>query len=81
MAKIFNNNISFDEQEFMALYNASGTRQGLIDALEEMRGYLGPEDVELKAFTESCLEKLKAMSDAEYLSIELDSVLDAESER
>ena len=80
MAKIVNNSISFDEQEFMALYNASGTRQGLIDALEEMHGYLGPEDAELKAFTESCMEKLKAMSDAEYLGLELDSVLDPESE-
>ena len=37
MAKIENSNITFDEQEFMALYNASGTRQGLIDALAEMR--------------------------------------------
>ena len=63
----------------MALYNASGTRQGLIDALEEMRGYLGPEDVELKAFTESCLEKLRAMSDEEYRGMELDSVLDSEN--
>ena len=62
----------------MALYNASGTRQGLIDALEEMHGYLGPEDTELKAFTDSCMEKLKAMSDAEYLGMELDSVLDLE---
>lgn len=78
MAKIVNNSISFDEQEFMALYNASGTRQGLIDALEEMHGYLGPEDTELKAFTDSCMEKLKAMSDAEYLGMELDSVLDLE---
>ena len=63
----------------MALYNASGTRQGLIDALEEMRPYLGLEDAELKANTESCLEKLKAMSDAEYQDLELDSVLDPES--
>ena len=70
--------ITFDEQEFMALYNASGTRQGLIDALEEMRGYLGPEDAELKAYTESCIEKLKAMSDAEYRGMELDSMLDPE---
>lgn len=38
--------ISFDKQEFMALYNASGTRQGLIEALEEMHGYLGEEDAE-----------------------------------
>lgn len=78
MAKIVNNNISFDEQEFMALYNASGTRQGLIDALEEMRGYLGPEDKELQAFTESCLKKLKAMNNKEYLGLDLDSVLDAD---
>lgn len=64
----------------MALYNASGTRQGLIDALEEMHGYLGPEDGELKAFTESCTEKLKAMTDEEYRDMELDSVLDPEEE-
>ena len=78
MAKIVNNSISFDEQEFMALYNASGTRQGLIDALEEMRGYLGPDDAELKAFTETCIKRLTAMSDEEYRGMELDSVLDAE---
>lgn len=78
MAKIANNSISFDEQEFMTLYNASGTRQGLIDALEEMRGYLGPDDAELKTFTDSCIEKLTAMSDEEYRGMELDSVLDPE---
>ena len=71
--------ITFDEQEFMALYNASGTRLGLIEALEEMHSYLGPEDAELKAFTDSCVEKLKAMSDTEYRGMELDSVLDPET--
>lgn len=71
--------ITFDEQEFMALYNASGTRLGLIEALEEMHGYLGPEDAELKAFTESCMTKLKTMSDTEYRGMELDSVLDPET--
>ena len=71
--------ITFDEQEFMALYNASGTRLGLIEALEEMHGYLGPEDAELKAFTDSCVEKLKAMSDEEYRGMVLDSVLDPET--
>ena len=80
MAKFTGNGISFDEQEFMALYNASGTRQGLIDELEEMRGYLGEEDKELRAFTDSCLEKLRAMSDDEYRGMELDSVLDGEEE-
>lgn len=71
--------ITFDEQEFMALYNASGTRLGLIEALEEMHSYLGPEDAELKAFTDSCVEKLKAMSDEVYRGMELDSVLDPET--
>ena len=78
MARIVNNSISFDEQEFMALYNASGTRQGLIDALEEMHEYLGsdPEDQQLKAFTGSCMEKLKAMTDEEYRGMDLSSDLD-----
>ena len=68
--------ITFDEQEFLALYNSSGTRQGLIGALEEMRPHLGPEDAELKALTDSCIEQLKVMTDDEYLSLDLDSVLD-----
>ncbi len=32
-------NITFEEQQLMSLYN-TGTRAGLIAALEEMRGYL-----------------------------------------
>ena len=78
MAKLTDNGISFDEQEFMALYNASGTRQGLIDALEEMHEYLSPdpEDQELKSFTESCMAKLKAMTDEEYSGMDLSSDLD-----
>ncbi len=78
MAKMVNNSISFDEQEFMALYNASGTRQGLIDALEEMRSFISPEEEPLREITESCIEKLTAMSDEEYRDMELDSVLDPE---
>ena len=76
MAKLTDAGISFDEQEFMALYNASGTRQGLIDALEEMRPHISAEEAELKALTDSCIEQLNAMTDAEYLNLNLDSVLD-----
>ena len=32
-------NITFEERQLMSLYN-TGTRTGLIAALEEMRGYL-----------------------------------------
>lgn len=80
MAKLTDTGISFDEQEFMALYNASGTRQGLIDALEEMRPHLSAEEAELKALTDSCIEQLNAMTDAEYLNLDLDSVLDLEKD-
>ena len=76
MAKLTDTGISFDEQEFMALYNASGTRQGLIDALEEMRPHISADEAELKALTDSCIEQLNAMTDAEYLNLDLDSVLD-----
>ena len=36
-------NITFEERQLMSLYN-TGTRTGLIAALEEMRGYLAADD-------------------------------------
>ena len=72
--------ITFDEQEFLALYNSSGTRLGLIDALEEMRPHLGPEDAELAGYTDSWLNQLKTMTDDEFLSLDLESLLDVENE-
>ena len=64
--------ITFEEQTLMSIYNSPGTRQGLIDELTEMRGYLGPEDgEELRALTDSALEKLNAMSDADYEALDL----------
>lgn len=39
-------NITFEERQLMSLYN-TGTRTGLIAALEEMRGYLAADETEL----------------------------------
>ena len=36
-------NVTFEEMSLMCIYNSTGTREGLIDALTEMRGYLGPD--------------------------------------
>ena len=33
-------NFTHDEVSLMSIYNAAGTREGLIAALTEMRGYL-----------------------------------------
>lgn len=59
-------NFTFEEMNLMCIYNSSGTREGLMAALTEMRGYLDAEETELRELTDSTLQKLAAMSDAEY---------------
>jgi len=63
-------NFTFDELNLMCFYD-TGTRQGLIDALTEMRGYLEADETELLALTDSALEKLRRMTDAEYAELDL----------
>lgn len=60
-----------DEVSLMSIYNAAGTREGLIAALTEMRGYLNAEEAELRELTDSALAKLCRMSDAEYAALDL----------
>ena len=60
-----------DEVSLMSIYNAAGTREGLMAALTEMRGYLDAEEAELRELTDSALSKLRAMSDAEFAELEL----------
>ena len=63
-------NITYEEQLLMSLYN-TGTRQGLIDALTEMRGYLAADETELRKLTDSAISKLNRMTDAEYDALDL----------
>ncbi len=65
------NELTFEETNLVCLYNGSGTRQGVIAALEEMRGYLEPDETELRELTDSALAKLYGMSDAEYEALDL----------
>ena len=60
-----------DEVSLMSIYNAAGTREGLIAALTEMRGYLDAEEAELRELTDSALGKLQAMSDTEFSELAL----------
>lgn len=64
------NALTFEEMNLLCIYNP-GSRQGAIEALTEMRGYLTPEETELRELTDSTLSKLRAMSDAEYAELEL----------
>ena len=63
-------NITFEVRQLMRLYN-TGTRTGLIAALEEMRGYLAADETELRELTDSAIAKLRRMSDAEYDALDL----------
>ena len=61
---------TFDETNLMCIYNG-GNRELLIQVLTEMRGYLTPEEKELRELTDHTLEKLRAMSDEEFAKLEL----------
>ena len=63
-------NFTFEEMNLMCIYN-TGSRTGLIDSLRDMRGELSPEESELRALTDSALDKLQAMTDAEFAELEL----------
>ena len=60
-----------DEVSLMSIYNAAGTREGLIAALTEMRGYLDAEEAELRGLTDSAIRKLRGVTDAEYAGLDL----------
>ena len=64
------NALTFEEMNLLCIYNP-GSRQGAIEALTEMRGYLTPEETELLDLTDSTLAKLRAMTDADFDALEL----------
>ena len=67
------NLLTFEETNLLCIYNGAGggTRLGLISALEEMRGYLEPDEGDLRNLTDSALSKLRVMSDTEFDALDL----------
>ena len=63
-------NFTFEEMNLMCIYN-TGSRMGLIESLNEMRGELSVEETELMELTDSTLRKLQAMTDDEFAELEL----------
>lgn len=64
------NDFTNDELNLLCIYN-TGTRQGLMAALNEMRTYLERDEQELLKLTDSALGKLSRMSDADFEALEL----------
>lgn len=63
--------MNFDHEELMLimLYN-TGTRLGLMQELRLMQCYLMPDETALRELSESVVEKLKLMTDAQFSEIE-----------
>ena len=63
--------LTFEERNLLCIYNRSGTRTGLISALTEMRGYLEPDEDELRELIDSALAKLDRMTDSNFEALDL----------
>jgi hypothetical protein len=63
--------MNFDHEELMLmmLYN-TGTRLGLMQELRLMQCYLMPDEIALRELSESVVEKLKLMTDAQFAEVE-----------
>lgn len=59
-----------DESNLMMLYSP-GTRQGLIEALKQMKEQLTAEEEELSALAESVLKKLAYITDTDFEQLNL----------
>ena len=63
-------NFEYEELKLMALYN-TGSRERLMESLTEMRTYLTLSEMELRDLTDSTLDKLAGVTDAEFEALEL----------
>ena len=58
-------NFTIEEINLMCIYNP-GTREGLIEELESMTGYLTKDETELRGPAESVIARLRAMTDSDF---------------
>ena len=63
--------LTFEEKNLVCIYSGSGTRQGTISDMEQMRCYLEPDEDELRTLTDSALDKLRRMGDEQYAALDL----------
>ena len=63
--------MNFDHEELMLmmLYN-TGSRLGLMQELRLMQRYLMPDETALRELSENVIEKLKLMTDAQFVEVE-----------
>ena len=68
-----------EESNLMCIYN-TGSRTDLLSELEEMQSHLAADETELLALTKTVMDKLSAMSDAEFESLSGELIPDFEEQ-
>jgi hypothetical protein len=64
--------LSFDQQNLVAIYSSqSSNRSEAIQALEDMLPHLEADETELRSLCNDTIQKLKSMTDADYLALDL----------
>lgn len=63
-------NFTNDEINMMCIYNG-GSREKTIAELAAMRKYLEPEEAELRELTDTVIQKLTQLNDAEFDRLDL----------
>ena len=66
-----------EESNLMCIYN-TGSRTDLQSELKEMQSHLAADETELLALTKTVMDKLSAMSDAEFESLSGELIPDFE---
>ena len=64
------NELTHDELNLLCIYS-NGSRTDAIHRLQDMKAYLEADELELLDMTNSVLNKLDAMTDAEYNALDL----------
>lgn len=62
--------LTHDETNLLCIYQ-KGSRAGTIDNIMQMRKYLEEDETELLNMSDGLLQKLEAMSDADFDALEL----------
>lgn len=68
-----------EESNLMCIYNI-GSRTDLLSELTEMQSHLVADETELLALTKTVVDKLSAMSDAEFESLSGELIPDFEEQ-
>lgn len=64
--------LSFDQQNLVAIYSSqASSRAEAILALEDMLPHLEADETELRSLCDDTIQKLKRMTDADYLALDL----------